>query len=150
MRSLPHKILIALSGCGALLIWMGCDGGTSTHRDLWEKKKSENYRYEFRWDCYCAFNQEWVEIFVQGDDIVRVENLETGAPHVEGIGEAKNSYVTIDSLFNLIDATESGAADDVAATYDAYNGFPVDVIIDYDANSIDDEIGFAIGKVTFE
>src|SRR5688572_2948993 len=40
------------------------DYGASLAR--WEDEGSENYRYEFRWICYCT-RRDWVEVTVRED-----------------------------------------------------------------------------------
>lgn len=124
------------------------DYGASRAR--WEEVRTENYRYEFRWSCYCT-RRDSVEVTVRGDSVARVRNLATGIVYEGASGmEMMEMYETIDSLFDLIDEAETGGAHKVVATYDADKGFPVDVYIDYKASLADEELGFVIRKVVFE
>ena len=86
-------------------------------------------------------------VTVRGGSVVGVRHRPVGYDR-EVPAEARNLqyYWTVDGLFDLLAAAfDRGAL--VRATYDASRGFPTEIHIDYDKNSIGDELDIELTQV---
>ncbi len=55
-----------------------------------------------------------------------------------------DKYNTIEKLFNTLDSALNGGADKTTVEYNAENGYPESINIDYIEKAIDDEISFTV------
>ncbi len=118
--------------------------------ERWEGNGYHNYRYEFRWRCFCTRINDWVEVTVRNDTVFRIVNLESEEAYENEWAWQREDFRTIDGLFDLIREARDKPADSITAAYDASKGFPVKVDIDWNRGLIDEEIGFEIRKVIVE
>ena len=109
---------------------------------------ASNYQFNFRWECYCS--EEYVEpvnisvrenrivdvAFVEGDVPVNIEDLER--------------YRTIGGLFDLLQEGINEKAYSISAEYYSELGYPVKASIDYEENTVDEELGFEIDGLIIE
>ena len=118
-------------------------------RNLWRRAALTDYEYGYRKYCACHPDTPPETIVtVRGGTVVGVRHRPVDSPNeVPGKAGSLQYYWTIEELFDLIaSATARGAA--VRATYDAERGFPNEIHIDYDKNSIGDELDVVLTTVT--
>jgi Family of unknown function (DUF6174) len=107
--------------------------------------------YEYGYYKYCECHRDAPPetiVTVRDGKVVRVRHRPAGS-EVEVPAQDKNFdyYWTVDALFRLIaSAFERGVT--VRATYDAAQGFPREIYIDYDADFIGDELDLRLTAVT--
>lgn len=120
----------------------------------WEKSKSSNYEFEYHVSCYCIPHTP-AKIIVKDDTVYQVLNpdtrdslmIEVEENTFEYAGEAfKDSYKTIDELFDVIRDAKKEDADEVNAEYSSDNGIPESIFIDYIKEAADDEIGYTVSN----
>ena len=115
----------------------------------WQSAGLASYEYGYR--KYCACHPDTppeTVVTVRDGTVVGVRHRPVGYDR-EVPAEARNFqyYWTVDGLFDLLDsAFERGAK--VRVQYDASRGFPTEIHIDYDANSIGDELDVELTQVT--
>lgn len=153
MRRLALPLLLVLAGCG------GQDGTAQTlppvqaetssapspsppdgSRDRWRSAGSDDYSFTLRLQCYCpTFGDQ--RVTVVDDQVMRVEAL--GG---DGSRPLERFELTIDDLFNLIEQPDDAAS--VRAEYDSEYGYPTEIEVDPEANSIDDEYTYFVSDYT--
>ena len=121
----------------------------SASRALWERSELRaHYRYGYQKYCDCHRDTPPETIVsVDGDIVVRVHHLHAGSdrevPAREGSLEL---YWTIDSLFDLLESALERKAT-MRASYDATDGYPTRLYIDYDQNLVGDELDVRLTRV---
>ena len=114
----------------------------------WTSAMVSNYQFNFQWICYCS--PEYVDpvnISVREnriDDAVFVEDEVPVA--VEGL----ERYRTIEGLFDLLQEGIDENAHTISAHYHSELGYPVKASIDYEEDSVDEELGFEIDSLSIE
>jgi hypothetical protein len=104
-------------------------------RKLWEAVGPTHYRYvEDEW-AFAPFEGP-VEIEVDDGEIVAALVVETDQP------ASAARHLTIEDLFDAVEAELDRKPDDIAVEYDETYGFPASVDVDPIENAIDDEHGF--------
>lgn len=106
--------------------------------------------YEYGYHKYCDCHRESPPetiVSVRDGKVVRVRHRPAGsAAEVPAADKNFDYYWTVDGLFRLIaSALERGVA--VRASYDAAQGFPREIYIDYDAELIGDELDLRLTAV---
>lgn len=121
-------------------------------KKIWIASKNSNYSFNYLQSCFCAYVAE-TTIIVMSDTVHAVLNAETGE---EVIVETENGekpiqevwpgmFPTIDELFAILEHA-ANEADYMKGSYDATQGMPISVDIDYYRNAIDDEVYYSLGK----
>ncbi len=107
--------------------------------DKWDADAPSHYRYvEDEW-AFAPFDGP-VRIEVQDGVIVSALIVETDQPAPE------SRALTIEALFDKVQAELDGHPDDIAIEYDPDLGFPASVDVDPIENAMDDEHGFTAGQ----
>ncbi|HEY9182677.1 MAG TPA: DUF6174 domain-containing protein [Gammaproteobacteria bacterium] len=106
--------------------------------------------YEYGYHKYCDCHRESPPetiVSVRDGKVVRVRHRPAGSTtEVPAADKNFDYYWTVDGLFRLIaSALERGVS--VRATYDAVQGFPREIYIDYDAELIGDELDLRLTAV---
>ncbi len=118
------------------------------NRKKWMSKVVSNYQFNFQWICYCG--PEYVEpvnISVRENRIDGAVFVEDEVPvAVEGL----ERYRTIERLFDLLQEGIDKNAHTISAEYHPELGYPVKASIDYEEDSIDEELGFDIDRLLIE
>ena len=141
--------------CGCDILRLGDDQHVDTqslldrNRKMWDSQMASNYQFYFQWSCYCTMD------FVAEVNITVRENRIHGAVLVEGdvpipLDAAVERYKVIDGLFDLLQSAIDENAHTIAAKYHPELGYPIEVWIDYEQNSVDEELGFSIHNLIFE
>ncbi len=107
------------------------------YRTLWEQTRPNTYTYEYDVVCECSDNLgATVKVTVTNGDIESAAYADSRAtPWLSGV----ERYLTIDSLFDVIQDAITGEADQLIVSYNSEFGYPANITIDYDANATDDE-----------
>lgn len=130
-----------------------CGGGVSSEFDQnaakWNDASIRHYRMQVDVKCYCVFAQiNPILVEVRDNQVVSmmgangVEILDTDPLYANLM-----TYATVDNLFTWSGEALANA-DKIEITYDATFGFPTQVVVDYIAESIDDEI--SVNVLNFE
>ena len=118
------------------------------NRKKWMSKVVSNYQFNFRWECYCSPE------YVGPVNISVRENRIDGAVFVENevpvAVEGLERYRTIEGLFDLLQEGIDENAHTISAHYHSELGYPVKVSIDYEEDSVDEELGFEINSLSIE
>ena len=139
-RRLVAGALIALSGCS--------DSATGPRNALefarararWRASAPASYDFGFRQSCFCL--QETLRPVV-----ISVRDGQVAAAHYADDGTAVpawlfSTFPSIDGMFERIGNALAQPRSTVAARYDGSWGFPVEVSLDYDLNTVDDEVSY--------
>jgi hypothetical protein len=104
----------------------------------WSSDASDDYQFVLQRVCECLpADTRPVLVVVRDGVIVSLTDLETGSALP---AHRARFYYTVEGLFGLIDeAIDQGAAE-IRVDYDPIFGYPLQIVIDYDAQTADDEI----------
>lgn len=110
-------------------------------RQKWQSNHITEYTYRFQRICFCL--PEFTE-----PGIVTVSNgkIASVMSTIDGNSLDPSVFLTIDGLFDVLQAAIDSHAGDVVANYDASFGYPVSLDIDYVLGAVDDEISFRAGE----
>ena len=118
------------------------------NRRKWAEKAIKNYQYEFQRICFCppAYTK-LVKLTVGNGVVENVQYAETG----EAVDKSRyEHYMTVEALFDYIQAAIDRKAHAIKVQYDAELGYPTSVEIDYLQYAVDDEMRFKTGKLVVE
>ncbi len=110
----------------------------------WERSGFETYRYRFERRCFCGLSSEPMFILVSNESVWSVTNAATGEAIEEGHGDF---YLTVDGLFDTIRDAIDRDAHKLSVVYHHVYGYPISVDIDYEENTIDEEVSFRAGQL---
>ena len=141
--------------CGCDILRLGDDRHVDTqsrldnNRKKWDSEMASNYQFYFQWSCYCTMD------FVAEVNITVRENRIHDAVLVESdvpisLDAAIERYKVMDGLFDLLQSAIDENAHTITAKYHPELGYPIEVWIDYEQNSVDEELGFSIHNLIFE
>ena len=107
-----------------------------------------NYQFNFRWICYCDPKYvDPVNISVRENKIDSATFVEDDIPiAVEGF----ERYRTIEGLFDFVQEGVDKNANSISTYYHSELGYPVKASIDYEEDTIDEELGFEINSLLIE
>ena len=107
------------------------------HRTLWEQTRPNTYTYEYNVVCECSDNLgATVKVTVANGDI---ESAAYADPRTTPWLSGVDRYLTIDSLFDVIQDAITGEADQLIVSYNSEFGYPANIAIDNNVTAIDDE-----------
>jgi hypothetical protein len=106
-------------------------------RARWSDNRGGSYTYTFTPRCFCILHP--VRVTLQNGHATSVIYVENGQP----AASADVSGVTVDELLSTIESAIQHDAYSIRATYDG-RGVPVDVFIDYEQNTADEEYGWRV------
>lgn len=116
----------------------------------WQDAEVAHYQFDLFIGCFCPFRDMMpLTIEVQNGEVVSITK-----PDGTAVAESDPSYqyfievATVDRLFEKLNSSLNGSADEVLVMYDATYGFPVTISIDQIKEAIDDEIAYQV--VNFE
>ena len=107
------------------------------HRTLWEQTRPNTYTYEYNVVCECSDNLgATVKVTITNGDVESAAYADPRAtPWLSGV----DRYLTIDSLFDVIQDAITGEADQLIVSYNSEFGYPANIAIDNNVTAIDDE-----------
>ena len=114
-----------------------------SHLSLWQQARSGDYSYEYNVLCECSDNfGQPVKVTVTNGEIKSVVYAESGEMGKAGdppVISGSPRYHTIDRLFDVIQEAIDNEADQITVSYDSEFGYPTNIDIDRNINTIDDE-----------
>ena len=117
-------------------------------RKKWVSQMVSDYQFNFRWICFCALESiAPVNITVREN---RIDSAAFVADDVPVAIEGFKRYRTIEGLFDLLQEGIDRNAHSILAHYHSELGYPIDVWIDYDEATADEELGFEINSLLIE
>ena len=106
------------------------------HRTAWEAAGVVDYEYEVHRQCECS--PDWTRparVLVLGGRVEEARYSDSGNP-----AASPGYYPTIDDLFDLIEEAIRLEAPGLRVSYDALLHYPTSISVDYDLQTVDDEI----------
>ena len=133
---------LALAGCGILDIRDDARDQYEKALKRWEASGPNDYIATMERRCFCAAEARGpVRVTVSGTTVLSRVYEDTG----EAVpSEFASLFPTVDGLFDIIDDALDRGAYDVQAFYDPLAGVPFSFYIDYDQNTVDEELGFQV------
>jgi len=141
--------------CGCEIIGLRDDRHVDTqsrldnNRKMWGSQMASNYEFNFQWSCYCTMDfVAEAKIGVRGSRINGADFVEGNVPIPLDLANVR--YKTVDGLFDLLQSAIDENAHTISAKYHPELGYPTEVWIDYEQNSVDEELGFSIHNLILE
>ena len=132
------------------LILAACSTASEYDQNLkkWQDADVAHYQFDLFIGCFCPFRDMMpLTIEVQNGEVVSITQQDGTA-----VAENDPSYTyfvevaTVDRLFEELNSSLNGGADEVLVTYDATYGFPMTISIDQIKEAIDDEIAYQVAN----
>ena len=132
------------------LILAACSTASEYDQNLkkWQDADVAHYQFDLFIGCFCPFRDMMpLTIEVLNGEVVSITQQDGTA-----VTENDPSYTyfvevaTVDRLFEELNSSLNGGADEVLVTYDATYGFPVTISIDQIKEAIDDEIAYQVAN----
>lgn len=143
-------LVLVLSACSTVANADEPKSDLDLAREKWEAANISHYRFNLFISCFCIFNENMpLVIEVNNGEVVSME-FQNGKDIDPQFLELFNRYATIDKLFEGLATSfdfpgdEQGPAEKVTVEYDATNGFPTKIDIDFIEQAIDDELYLTI------
>lgn len=135
-------LLLAVGGCGILDPVSGRRAELEQNRERWEATRPPAYTMVIERQCFCTVEARGpVRVTVQGT--IPTQRVYPASGEAVS-AELAPFFPTVDGLFGvLLDAYDRNAHE-VRVTYDEDTGIPVDLWIDYEENTADEELGFSV------
>ena len=131
---------LAVAACSSGAQASGEQTELERNQEKWRDANISHYQFNVHISCFCAFVQDMpLVIEVMDGEVVSME-YQSGKAVEDMNRELFDRFATIDRIFAEIETDLAGAADKVTVTYDSTYGFPVDIVIDYVEEAIDDEL----------
>ena len=108
-------------------------------RERWRAQGIDSYEFVLRRLCFCGGGIEPATVVVRNGMRISVTVVATGEPVPAPFAEY---YPTVEGLFGFIEDAIDRRAHSITAVYDAQMGFPTSIRVDYDENTIDEEMAF--------
>ena len=140
------SLLFILSGCliGDVL-GNGRQNELDDNRKKWLDAGIANYTYRQDRSCFCFFAGP-ADVSVVNGEIVSVRGF---WPDTIDIAlENFNIFDTVIDLFDMVDDAIDRNVHQLDVTYDQQFGFPTSIAIDYQENTIDDEVTITATALT--
>ena len=138
---LPLLAILAFAGCSDPT---GPAGALALNREKWRAHGPIDYEFVFRRSCFCPEEAIGpVQIRVAAGAVTSV--IDTLGQPVDSLDVARYFTVTIDSLFGVVEHAIAVHAHRLTVRYHPTLGYPESIAIDYDAATVDEEIGLSAG-----
>jgi len=132
---------LAIVGCGEPT---GLAGALALNWERWRAQGYADYEFIFRRSCFCPEEAIGpVQIRVAAGAVTSV--IDTLGQPVDSLDVARYFTITIDSLFGVVEHAIAVDAHRLAVRYHPELGYPESIVIDYDAATVDEEIGLSAG-----
>ena len=112
-------------------------------RNRWAEARVDSYQFKFQRICFCAPDfVRSVRIEVLAGTVTSAVYVDTGEP----ISGPLSSVPMIEDLFDEIQDAMDHDAFSLMADYDADIGYPTSVSIDFNEQTIDEEMAFSVSS----
>lgn len=150
---MPRLVRLRLAVAAlAVPVLASCSDGTGPNRGdaialarakvAWAAQRPASYTFVVRPVCFCGVQPIRTTV-VNGAVTARVY-VDDGTPVPAGFFD---QVETVDAMHATIDRALREHAADLDATYDS-RGVPVDAMIDWEANAVDEEFGWVVTELT--
>lgn len=121
---------------------------SSHQQQKWEEAKISHYRFELRIVCYCPFRGRMpLQIEVLDDRVVSMKDVHGSIiSKADAHFEYFDRHATIDRLFSILKAHQSGKSDRITVRFHPVYGFPEKIYIDRIKGAADDELGLIVSR----
>ena len=110
-------------------------------QELWRSQRPLRYAYTIQRQCFCTEDARGpVRVTVDGEVVVSQSYEDGRAVDITAAGW----FPSVGGLFSVLLEGFDEGAHEIRATYDPELGVPVDFWIDYNQNTIDEELGFTV------
>jgi uncharacterized protein YxeA len=143
---MASKILISLF---FIFIFISCssdDDGSekelNVNRQLWQSSQIKSYSMNERLSCFCGGLLEW-DVYVKDGVKEKVVFDASQLLPNQTYDDVLNSAKIVEGIFDFIEDLTNQKVASLVVEYNVEYGFPTLISIDYDANTIDDEIVYS-------
>jgi hypothetical protein len=144
IRRLRQLALLA-----SVAIALGCGGSlTAAETDLsraklaWDARGPRSYDVTVAQSCFCVYETPGPVVVSVRDGVVESRRyVQTGAPVSATFVSA---YPSVTELFALIDRAIAAKSERVDLKFDPALGYPLEVAIDHQLNTADDEVYYSV------
>ncbi len=113
------------------------------NREKWAAQGITHYSFNLHVGCFCAFRDQ-MPLAIEVKDGKVISITDSAGQSVDQFAEIFDAYNTIEKLFNKLDEK----ADKITVEYNAEQGYPQSIYIDYIEQAADDEISFTVSNFT--
>ncbi len=113
--------------------------GLRSARELWQQAAILDYSVTVERRCVCDGANRPVVVQVSGGAVVSTTDAQTGDPiDISALGP----YPSVEGMFEILQDAVDTDAHDIIATYQIDLGYPLELQIDFDRSTKDDELGY--------
>ena len=136
---------VCASGCDVVGLGDGGEGELERNRERWVALSVTSYEYVVSRRCLCppSFLGP-VRVRVEDGVVTQRTYVNPGDPIP---GEPGEAFPSVDGLFDALADAYERDAHSVEVTYDPETGVPLDIYIDYEENTADEELGFEVSTL---
>ena len=152
LRSLRLPLFVAV----VVFVLHGCAGSPAgpearlqdliEARQRWEDRGPASYGFTYELNCFCGGPGNPPARITVGDG--RVTRVFLPSEDREVPDAERHRFPTVDDLFADVEGWLRRDPVSARAEFDADFGHPVDVFVDFRANTIDEELGFLVRDLT--
>jgi hypothetical protein len=146
------RVRLAIAALAVPVVLASCSDGTGPIRGdaialarakvAWAAQGPARYTLVVRPVCMAC--RRSIRLTVVNRAVITRVNVDDGTPVVAGVYD---NIATVDAMLATIDQALRDHAADLDVTYDS-RGVPVNVMIDWNANSADEEFGWVVTELT--
>jgi Family of unknown function (DUF6174) len=137
-------LVLVLSGAGCSDVTG--PGPLDDARALWLEAGATSYSYELQPLCFCGFTNN-SRVTVSNGVVTSVFDLE----EQRFLEDTQTQlYVPVERLFDILEEALAQDVHSLEVEYDPSLGFPTEFFIDYEENTVDEELGYRAGRLTID
>lgn len=141
------RILTFLTVFSLILAACGAQSELSQNQAKWQDQAPAHYRFDLQIGCFCAFRDRMpLTVEIQNGEIVSIVDA-TGAAPTEQEMEWYAPYLGVDKVFEYAQKASTEAAK-LEIKYDASLGYPTQLYVDWNEETMDEEVGLDITNLT--
>jgi hypothetical protein len=135
-------LLLAGTACGTTTPSDGPFADLERAERAWARAELGSYEYAVERLCFCAPDGRGpVRVRVEDGVVTRRAYVASGEPVPDPLADA---FPTVEGIFELLRAALDSGAHSVSVTYDPGLGVPVELFIDYQEMTADEELGMRV------
>jgi hypothetical protein len=108
------------------------------NREKWRSQGIDDYEFVLQRLCFCGLTNP-ARVVVRDGARLSVTDTTTGEPIPAQFAQY---YLTVEELFDFVEDAIDRKAHSIVVEYDATYGFPASIQIDYEQNTVDEEMAF--------
>ena len=147
MRAFRPESLSPFPALALLVTATACGGNTTgpaelglrSARELWRLAAIQDYSVTVERRCFCDGANRPVIVQVSGGAVVSTTDAETGDPIDIG---TLGPYPSVEGMFEILQDAVDSNAHDIIATYEIDLGYPLELQIDFNRDTQEEELGY--------